>query len=445
MIRKYLDENAPYTEDFYQLIQSYDLEFGVILLRDYKYLLDKYDKGNISCHDFTMHTNYMLQYTWEKLHTGHWKNVHICWRKLYASLKLLIVLYNLYKCNNSIFQLNEQLIKEMIIQLDYSLIMGYAIFNQFASKLANVLHQLINMKLIQSTNDDNLYISFQLNKTDDHEDHDHDEDVVIDQMKMNLFNLDSINYPSIEIFNTLIQSYKPFIITNAINFWPAYSNQHKWTLNYWRNNYGYRLVPIEIGTKYTDNNWGQKLVTINQFIDKYFKLTNNNNNSIKGYLAQYDIFTQIPELHNDICIPDYCNVTGDDDDNNNNNMNSIEMNIWFGPNGTISPLHHDGDRANLLTQINGYKYVILYPASQTDYLYAYHDDMLCNTSRIDLDNVDYNEFPEFSKAYGFHGILSPGEMLYIPPRCWHYVRSLSASFSVNFWWNISPSLIPPWR
>ena len=31
-------------------------------------------------------------------------------------------------------------------------------------------------------------------------------------------------------------------------------------------------------------------------------------------------------------------------------------------------------------------------------------------------------------------VLQPGEMLYIPPRWWHYVKSLSVSFSVSFWW-----------
>uniref|UniRef100_A0A2P2L7T1 Transcription factor n=2 Tax=Rhizophora mucronata TaxID=61149 RepID=A0A2P2L7T1_RHIMU len=31
-------------------------------------------------------------------------------------------------------------------------------------------------------------------------------------------------------------------------------------------------------------------------------------------------------------------------------------------------------------------------------------------------------------------ILEEGEMLYIPPRWWHYVRSLTTSFSVSFWW-----------
>ena len=32
-------------------------------------------------------------------------------------------------------------------------------------------------------------------------------------------------------------------------------------------------------------------------------------------------------------------------------------------------------------------------------------------------------------------ILKPGDTLYIPIGCWHYVRSLSPSISLNFWWD----------
>jgi len=32
-------------------------------------------------------------------------------------------------------------------------------------------------------------------------------------------------------------------------------------------------------------------------------------------------------------------------------------------------------------------------------------------------------------------ILEEGEMLYIPPKWWHYVRSLTMSLSVSFWWS----------
>lgn len=31
-------------------------------------------------------------------------------------------------------------------------------------------------------------------------------------------------------------------------------------------------------------------------------------------------------------------------------------------------------------------------------------------------------------------VLEPGQMLFIPPGWWHYVRSTTVSFSVSFWW-----------
>jgi lysine-specific demethylase 8 len=65
---------------------------------------------------------------------------------------------------------------------------------------------------------------------------------------------------------------------------------------------GHRTVPIEIGSKYTEDNWTQKLMTINNFIDTFVVNTSHE----KGYLAQHQLFDQIPELRSDIFIPDYC-------------------------------------------------------------------------------------------------------------------------------------------
>jgi hypothetical protein len=33
------------------------------------------------------------------------------------------------------------------------------------------------------------------------------------------------------------------------------------------------------------------------------------------------------------------------------------------------------------------------------------------------------------------GILAPGDMLFIPKSHWHYVRSLTTSCSINFWFD----------
>ena len=45
------------------------------------------------------------------------------------------------------------------------------------------------------------------------------------------------------------------------------------------------------------------------------------------------------------------------------------------------------------------------------------------------------KYPLFSNAVYYETVLEPGECLFIPRLWWHYVRSLSVSFSVSFWWD----------
>ncbi|PRQ35274.1 putative [histone H3]-lysine-36 demethylase [Rosa chinensis] len=59
--------------------------------------------------------------------------------------------------------------------------------------------------------------------------------------------------------------------------------------------------------------------------------------------------------------------------------------------------------------------------------------MLCNSSQVDLDNIDEKEFLELQDLEFLDCILEEGDMLYIPPKWWHYVRSLTTSMSVSFW------------
>ena len=57
------------------------------------------------------------------------------------------------------------------------------------------------------------------------------------------------------------------------------------------------------------------------------------------------------------------------------------------------------------------------------------------TLKVDLDNIDEKEFGKVVDLEFVDCILEEGEMLYIPPKWWHYGRSLTTSFSVSFWWN----------
>ena len=58
---------------------------------------------------------------------------------------------------------------------------------------------------------------------------------------------------------------------------------------------------------------------------------------------------------------------------------------------------------------------------------------LGNFSAVDVENPDLKRFPDFARAKALDVVLGPGDFVFIPARCWHYVRSLTASISLNFW------------
>ncbi|KAF3452577.1 hypothetical protein FNV43_RR03010 [Rhamnella rubrinervis] len=215
----------------------------------------------------------------------------------------------------------------------------------------------------------------------------------------------------------------PVIITDCMAHWPA---RTKWNdMNYLKRIAGDRTVPVEVGKNYLCSKWKQELITFSQFLER---IEASDSSSVSPtYLAQHPLFDQINELRKDICVPDYCFTGGGE---------LRSLNAWFGPAGTVTPLHHDPHH-NILAQVVGKKYIRLYPASFSEELHPYSETMLSNSSQVDLDNIDKGEFPRVLDLEFLDCILEEGEMLYIPPKWWHYVRSLTRSLSVSFWWNVS--------
>ena len=51
---------------------------------------------------------------------------------------------------------------------------------------------------------------------------------------------------------------------------------------------------------------------------------------------------------------------------------------------------------------------------------------------MDVERPDLTKFPLFANATHMDVVIGPGEFIYIPARCWHYVRALTTSVSLNF-------------
>ncbi|NXG05740.1 KDM8 protein, partial [Sakesphorus luctuosus] len=229
-----------------------------------------------------------------------------------------------------------------------------------------------------------------------------------------------LHCPSLEHFrdNYLIPQ-RPVVLEGVMDHWPC---MKKWSVDYFCQVAGCRTVPVELGARYTDEEWSQQLMTVSDFISQYILEENS-----VGYLAQHQLFDQIPELKEDISIPDYCCLgEGEEDD--------ITINAWFGPGGTISPLHQDPQQ-NFLAQVLGRKYIRLYSPQDSENLYPHESQILHNTSQVDVEDPDLVKFPNFTKAAFQSCILMPGQILFIPVKYWHYVQSLELSFSVSFWWS----------
>ncbi|XP_070509952.1 bifunctional peptidase and arginyl-hydroxylase JMJD5 [Chironomus tepperi] len=232
--------------------------------------------------------------------------------------------------------------------------------------------------------------------------------------------IDSISQPSIEHFMTkYFNFHQPVKILNCISHWPALD---KWKdMNYFMNLAGYRTVPIELGRTYDDDEWGQNLYKFGDFIKQYM---NNDDHEQKAYLAQHDLFDQIPELSKDFTTPDYCAI---------GNQDPVIIKSWIGPKNTISTMHTD-DKHNFLCQVVGEKLIILASPKESENLYPY-EGLLNNTTQVDVENLDFAKFPNVKNVKFQRIVLKAGQMLYIPKLHWHYVRSLTPSISISFWFN----------
>ncbi|KAJ7339468.1 Lysine-specific demethylase 8 [Desmophyllum pertusum] len=398
----------------------------------------------------------VIDICWEKCNTGHWRDVNVIWRETYSYASVFKAL-----CLHSMGRESDAM-----TACDMGLLLGAPILDNILTRIATEIQ-----KSVQSSSNDRKGVDSAIS---DHDSEIHskpdntkvsmlakckekrklsDDSLILQSgfedgnqpketstansftkrrkglgtPKINKeFDIDHVVCPSLEAFLTnYMHKDKPVVLDGVMDHWPARTTR-QWSIEYLKSIAGCRTVPVELGSRYTDDTWTQKLMTIGDFIDNYIEPIQNGQDAEIAYLAQHQLFDQIPELRRDIITPDYC-FLGEGD-------NDVIINAWFGPRGTISPMHHDPYH-NLLAQVVGEKYVRLYSKTESDKLYPHTSKLLDNTSQVDVEDPDLDKFPEFSSAVYHECILKEGQMLYIPPYHWHYVRSLSLSFSVSFWWS----------
>lgn len=208
----------------------------------------------------------------------------------------------------------------------------------------------------------------------------------------------------------------PVVLSGVMDDWPAL---RKWNSEYLRDNYGDLTVEVMMkrnsDANYELNKDEHKTPTrFSDFLDIVDGPPTNDaymvahNFALSGPLA--DLIHDIAEIPGLLRSPD--NVT--------------ELNFWMGPQGTVTPLHHDSSNV-LLGQIWGEKLITVYPWSEFHLLY----NEVAGFSRFDPENPDFVRFPLSARATQMQTTIKAGEALFIPVGTWHQVRSLAPSISLS--------------
>ncbi|KAK7312418.1 hypothetical protein VNO77_36261 [Canavalia gladiata] len=342
---------------------------------------------------------------WEQLHSGPWHSVLPVWRDAYSMACLHVARHHY---GNGEF-------KEALRVLDMGIIMGGTLLRKdLDSAIEKVSEQTRSVRVSDLGNSEHRLVGLNFDVAE-----------VLQLLPVKSLSSNLVAKKSALSLEKFLKDHylsgSPVIISDCMAHWPA---KTKWNNeDYLLRVAGDRTVPVEVGKNYLCTEWKQELISFSEFLQRI----KSDDCSPGGptYLAQHPLFDQINELRKDIFIPDYCFTGGGE---------LRSLNAWFGPAGTVTPLHHDPHH-NILAQVVGKKYIRLYSSSFSEELFPYSGTMLSNSSQVDLDDIDETKFPKVQDLEFVDCILEEGEMLYIPPKWWHYVRSLTTSLSVSFWWS----------
>ena len=218
-----------------------------------------------------------------------------------------------------------------------------------------------------------------------------------------------------EFINNYYKPQKPVVIKQLTENWPA---RELWDFQYIKKIAGNKIVPLydDRPVDYKDS-FNQAHLTM-KMVD-YIDLLEREPTRYRIFL--YNLLKEIPELQNDFTYPDLGMFF----------LKSLPM-LFFGGIDSYTFMHFDIDLANIFHfQFQGKKTCILFPPSQTKYLYKIPFSLI-SIEEIDFKNPDFKKWPVLEKASGMIANLEHGDALYMPEGYWHYMHYNTAGFSMSF-------------
>ena len=223
-----------------------------------------------------------------------------------------------------------------------------------------------------------------------------------------------------EFFENYYYLNRPLLLKGSLKTSPAL---RKWSPEFFGENYGSVEVQITTG-RGADPSYEQNFsrtvqnVTLSEFVRRLIHEPETND----FYLVARNYFFDNPALR-----PLRGDVRPPDDIINIADRGTGTMKLWFGPKGTVTPLHFD-QHSILFAQIFGRKHFKLMPSFDTPKMYVHHRFY----SAVDPQRVDAGRYPAFLDANVIDVVVEPGDLLFLPVGWWHWAKSLEISISVTF-------------
>jgi hypothetical protein len=231
---------------------------------------------------------------------------------------------------------------------------------------------------------------------------------------------------------------QPIVLNGVFDHFPA---KDRWTFEYFKQKYGNLHVNLDdtgpIGARDDGVSWVGNARTVSMPLGEYVDHIVNETLPRKLYLGGLQISKWFPEITNDLRTIPYLtrkirHFPG----------GRLGPRLLLGPAHTVTPLHIDSSH-NFLLQFVGRKRVAVFPASQTkENLYIPSDDLPSSGERpamresfspVDYENPDISRYPRYAGATPYETILEPGDCLFLPKHCTHYVRALEPSITLSYW------------
>jgi hypothetical protein len=220
-----------------------------------------------------------------------------------------------------------------------------------------------------------------------------------------------------EFLSDYYSANRPVIITGMMEDWPAL---RRWDLDYFAGRFGDREVEVQMGREASPQYEieADRFVTRIRFGDFLHRVRSSGETNDFYLTAHNDSHNRraLAELWEDIVqVPEYLRA------------DQPGGFFWMGPAGTITPFHHDLTN-NFMAQVMGRKRLKIAPSWDLSLMHNFHHCF----SLVDGRDLPAAPHPAFEQPQILECILHPGEILFLPVGCIHFVQGLDITVTVSF-------------